>query len=310
MRAATAEVPPPPAEALHFPVEPGPFRMAMGLTACAEADWLEIDDRYPEEMAERRDLLATRRAEVLAMQPGAEAAGAELLGMLAAHLVRHHPAWFRRDGAALENGLTGERWWIDPPELDPLELAGRLVQEDFCIIRPAPEGPVLEAAVLCAPSRWRLGEKIGHPLQAVHGPVPLYGARLGAPVDRFMGALKPGRIALRMNCSVVDDPALFQPWGKFRTQADPGFTPENVGGRLFFRTERQTFRRLDASGTVAFGIRVHSYPLARISADPARAQVLAAAVRDLPAEMRAYKSIPVFEGPLLAFLDRASHAAR
>lgn len=302
--------PPPPPQALHFPVEGGEFRMAMGLLSCPEAEWLEIDARYDDEMAERRQLLATRRAEVLAAQPGAEAACAELLVVLADHLVRHHAPWFTLGAGRLANALTGETWRLDTPEIDPLELAGRLVQEDFCIIRPAMGGPVLEAAVLCAPSRWRLAEKIGHPLQAVHGPVPLYGATLGAPVDRFMAALKPGRIAMRMNWSVVDDPALFQPWGKHRTQADPGFTEDNVAARLFFRSERQTFRRLDASGTVAFGIRVHSYKLARIAADPVRAARLAEAVRALPEAMRAYKSLPVFEAPLLGFLDRASRAAR
>ena len=40
------------------------------------------------------------------------------------------------------------------------------------------DGPVFTAGVLCFPSRWRLMEKIGKPLSAVHGPVPLYADRL------------------------------------------------------------------------------------------------------------------------------------
>ena len=56
-------------------------------------------------------------------------------------------------------------------------------------------GPVLQVAVLCAPSRWRLHEKMGRPLADIHQPVPLYADRLAAPVDRFMRHLKPGKLA-------------------------------------------------------------------------------------------------------------------
>ena len=40
--------------------------MAMGLVGCHPDELVEIDDRYPAEMAERRELLATRHAEVFA----------------------------------------------------------------------------------------------------------------------------------------------------------------------------------------------------------------------------------------------------
>lgn len=295
-----------PSQAVHLAFDDGPFRMAMGLVACAPADWFELDARYHAELAERRELLATRHAEVFAACPGSEAACAETLALLAAHLADHHPAWFRRDGARLHNRLTGEAWDLDKPARDPLELAGLLVQEDLCLIRPTEAGPVLDAAMLCAPSRWRLAEKIGRVLLDVHGPVPLYAERLGSAVDRFMRNLKPGRIALRMNWSVVDDPALFQPTGKFRSAQDPSITAANAGDRLFLRSERQTFRLLEHTGRVLFTIRVHSYPMARIAALPGVAARLAAAVRALPEPMQRYKSLPAYGAALLDYLDRAA----
>jgi hypothetical protein len=300
-----------PPETIHLPFEDGPFRMAMGLLACPEADWIELDERYPAELAERRALLATRHADVFAAIPGSEPARAEVLALLAAHLAARYPAWFRREGDRLHNGLTGEDWDLAAPPCDPLELAGRLVQEDLCLVHPKPEGPdpdgpVLEAALLCAPSRWRLAEKIGLPLLAVHAPVPMYAERLGRPVDRFMGQLKPGRIALRMNWSVVDDAALFQLGGKHRTAVDAGITTANAGTRLHLRTERQGFRLLPQSGRVLFTIRVHSYPLARIAALPGAASRLAAAVRALPAAIGTYKSLPAYRDALLGYLDAAS----
>lgn len=294
-----------PREVVYLPFEDGPFRMAMGLVACPEAAWIEIDERYPAELAERRGLLASRRADVFAALPGSEPARAEVLALLAAHLPARFPAWFRREGGRLRNGLTGEEWDLDAPGCDPLELAARLVQEDLCIIRPAEGGPVLEAGVVCAPTRWRITEKIGRPLMAVHAAVPFYGERLGAPVDRFMAQIKAGRIAMRVNWSVVDSPALFQLEGKHRGERDPAFTAENAGERLHLRTERQTFRRLPGTGAVLFTIRVHSYPLMRVAAQPGVAARLAGAVRALPEEMGRYKSLPVYREALLAWLDSA-----
>ncbi|MBS0640134.1 MAG: DUF3445 domain-containing protein, partial [Proteobacteria bacterium] len=233
----------------------------MDLTTAPEAAWFEIDALYPTEMAERRRLLDQAHGDVFGAMRGSDPARAETLGLVAGALAAHHPDWFSRDGDTLRNHLTGETWSLTAPALDPLELAGRLVQEDLCLIQDSPDGPLFTAAVLCFPSRWRLADKLGKPLAAVHGPVPLYADRLSRPVDRFMQHLKPDRIACRLNWSIVDDPALFQPTGKWRTDGGAGITPQNAGERLYLRVERQTLRRLPASGAVLFGIRVHVYPL-------------------------------------------------
>ena len=114
-------------------------------------------------------------------------------------------------------------------------------------------------------------------------------------------------IAARLNWSVMDDPTLFQPAGKWRDAHDATITERNAGDRLHLRVERQTLRRLPDSKAVLFGIRVHVYPLARVIDTPPIAAALAEAVRALPAEMAHYKSLPMFQAALLAWLDR--HAA-
>jgi hypothetical protein len=292
-----------PEETIHLPFEAGEFRMSMNLTAAPDCEWFELDERYPDEMRQRRELLAERYDEVFAALPGTDDARGEALELIVANLIRHHPSWFERDDHRLHNRLTGETWTLTPPACDPLEFAGRLVQEDLCIIQDLADGPRFTAAVLCFPSRWRLHDKLGRPLAAVHGPVPLYADRLARPVDRFMRHVKPGHIAQRLNWSVMDDPALFQTGGHWRGGVNPAITAANAGETLNLRVERQTLRRLPRSDAVLFGIRVHVYQLAHAIATPVLAARLAGAVRALPAEINGYKSLGKFRDALLGWLD-------
>ncbi len=256
-------------------------------------------------MALKRQLLAERGHEVFAITNGSEAARREVLERLAGLLPARFPDWFEFENGMLHNHLTGERWDLADPPLDPLEIAARLVQEDLCIVQPGPQGPVLAAAALCFPTRWVLAEKIGRALDAVHGPVPLYRQRLAGPVDRFIAHLKPGRVAERVNWSVLDDPSLFQPRRCWRGADEPAISPDNAAATLFLRTERQTLSQLAQSGSVLFTIRVQVTPLAEIIADPGVAERLAEAVRALPPEIETYKRLTPFRAALLACLDAA-----
>jgi hypothetical protein len=298
-----------PEQVVHLPFEPGPYRMAMDLVATPESAWFEFDDRYPAEMAEKRRLLASVPADVFAVTPESDDARGEALAVIVAALTTYHPDWFSRDTTVtLQNHLTGEIW--DTRSCDPLELAGRLVQEDLCLIQNGGAGPMFTAASLCFPSRWRLLDKIGKPLAAVHGPVPLYAERLSGPVDRFMRNLKPGHIVSRQNWSLLDDPALFQPGGKWRVNASTSITAKNAGSRVFLRVERQTLRRLPMTQAVLFGIRVHVYPLDQVIFRSDRATALASAIRALPEEIQHYKSLLPFRQALLEWLTEPGRSAR
>lgn len=289
-----------PPQEVHLPFAAGPYRMAMDLVTVPESAWFEFDDRYLAELAEKRRLLTGFRDQVFAAAADSDAARVEALNLVASALTVHHRDWFGREGSTLCNHLTGERWEVE--RFDPLDLAGRLVQEDLCLIQNREEGPVFTAASLCFPSRWRLLDKIGKPLGAVHGPVPHYASRLAGPVDRFMRHVKSGHIVSRMNWSLLDDPALFQPAGKWRTEASQDITAANAGSRVFLRVERQTLRRLPASGAVLFGIRVHVYPLDQVIDRADRARELAGAIRALPVDIQHYKSLLPFKAALLAWL--------
>jgi hypothetical protein len=288
------------AGAPYLPFEGGRFRLAMGLMPLAPDGWLEIDADFARELERKRGLLEARHGDVFAALPEAAAPAAELLALLAEHLPKHHPELFRREGDMLTNLASGEPWDVAHPPFHPLDLCGRLVQEDFCLLRAA-DGPFrLVGATLCAPSRWRLADKIGQPLAAIHAPVPGYRDALEKPVDRFFAHLKPGRLVWRLNWTIVDHPALFQP------ERIPGTVPitaENAGAHLWLRVERQTLRRLEATGAVVFTIRSYITRLDAAIADAAAAAALASLVRDAPEASLAYKHISIHEAALLAWLD-------
>lgn len=61
------------------------------MTAIPDRDWLDIDEFYPAHLAERRLLIAGRRADVLTAIDGSAAMKAELLEVLIMHLCTRHP---------------------------------------------------------------------------------------------------------------------------------------------------------------------------------------------------------------------------
>src|SRR5262249_5151506 len=154
-------------------------------------------------LAERARIIATYSGDVVAALPEAEAAVAELAQLL------------RGRGTAVEAGRgTG------------LTLAslGRAVAEDLCILTAAPDGADHPSAgMLCFPNRWRLAEKLGGDVLAVHGPVPDYAKQLSAGVDRFLARLRPDRAFIRSNWGLADTDALFLP--NPGQTVDPRVTP-------------------------------------------------------------------------------------
>ncbi|MEY2570372.1 MAG: hypothetical protein QOE63_722, partial [Acidimicrobiaceae bacterium] len=117
--------------------------------------------------------------------------------------------------------------------LPPLERAALLVEEDLCLLRPGEDGRfVLVAGCLCAPSHWRLTEKLGKSIAAVHGPVAHYEEDLAAKVDHFLSRLRPGVVVARRNWMVHETSVRFEPVCPPLLRVEP---PDQ-----WLRSERQT----------------------------------------------------------------------
>lgn len=288
---------------LYTPFET-PYRLSMGLMALKPDEWIEVDDDLAADLAEKQRLLRARHAEVFAALPGSEVGQREVLGLAAAHLCAHFPDLYRRDGRRLHVMVADIHWDLDDAGLAPLDVAGRLVQEDLCLMQHDGAAWRLTAASLCFPTRWKLADKIGRPLDEIHDPVPDFADKLARPVSRFFDRIKTDKPVWRLNWSLIDDPALFQPEGHGRGDLDPTITSENAGERLWLRVERQTLRRLPETGAVLFTIRIHRWPLSRLAARPEAAGRLAQSITTMPPAMQRYKSLPVFGEAVRAYLEK------
>lgn len=242
-------------------LDAGPPWHAMGIRSLDPAAWLIVDDDRDRDLDLKATLLAERHAEVFAAldSPAVDAASQEVLDLVVA-----------------ETGAPADR------SLHPLDAAGRLVQEDLCLLVQRDGAPHLDAASLCFPSLWRLADKLGRPLLEVHAPVAHYADELGAKVDRFIARIPPQRWVWRRNWTIHDDPTYFLPEPSAPCPVTP---PEG----LWLRTERQTLRRLATPGVVLFTIRTQQAPLAVLAERPDVAHRMAAAIAAWPPELRAYK---------------------
>lgn len=242
-------------------------RRLPGVQPLDMADWLVVDEAHAGQMALRDRLIAERREAVFAQEPGAEEAAQEVLETVLAHL----PAGYRRDGSRVTrpDGVT-----VDVDEDTPLAAAGRLVQEDLCVLEKAGGATehVLTAAVLCFPASWTLSEKVGRPLTAIHIPVESYSDDIGHRVQRMFDMIRPGRPLWRQNALLYATPDLFQP----RPEAEPRVEPETRPDYL--RSERQCLLRLPRTGAVLFSIHTYVLPFAALTQDQA------AALEDHPVE--------------------------
>jgi hypothetical protein len=246
----------------ELPLEPGPPWLSMATRNLDAADWLIVDDDRDRDLVRKQVLLAERPAEVFAALDTPAVASASL--------------------EVLELVLAATGTVTAPADLHPLDAAARLVQEDLCLMVLRDGAPHLDAASLCFPSYWRLADKLGRPMAAVHGPVAHYGDELATKVDTFLQRLRPERPVWRRNWSIHDDPTYFLP---DPTPPYAGTPPEG----LYLRSERQTLRRLTRADVVLFTIRTQQVPLEVVSERPDIAHRIAAAVAHWSPTLAAYK---------------------
>lgn len=187
----------------------------------------------------------------------------------------------------------------------------RLVQDDLALMFEKPDGQyyLLAGAILLA-GFWRLEDKFGMPLSEIHtsGDVPQFKEKLEKGMMNFFRRLKPEDAVLRNNYFLqVDDQLAWSP--SIGSEDEPGISWNTAQKNRaiehhYFRSERQSLRRLPRSGAVVFTIRTYFEPITEIAKEPYVPGRLASAIRSWGDDVSIYKGKEKYAEVLLEYLDK------
>ncbi len=296
-----------------LPIEPGPFRIALGVRALGAAPIAVVDEaRHRDQVRLRERLLAEDHDYRYRGGPGTVAAQWEVVALLLRDLARNNPR-------LMSLSEDGDRWTWETRPLEggtafrlgdaaslphePLDWVGRQAVEDLVLLSgDAEAGFPVVAGQVCFPNDWSLPDKLGRPLLGVHAPVPRFAPQAGEATVRLLERLRPGRPVWRANWAIRATDAL---------DLSPRVGPVpvdhvnsgNAGEALVVRVERQTLSRLPESGAILFTIHTRSRPLDVVAGDPERARRLLGAIRSMPPDMARYKGIAPLHDALVGYLE-------
>ncbi|KAK4705129.1 hypothetical protein P7C70_g1080, partial [Phenoliferia sp. Uapishka_3] len=232
----------------------------------------------------------------------------------------------------VKNLVTGEFWDFnqldkEDPGWNPMKIAGLLQQDDLACMVEGEDGQYFfQAGSICTAGFWRLQDKIGLSLEDIHsrGVVPGWKTKLKFSMERFFQKLKADKPVQRNNYFFQIDDQL--DWSqntngpeKIFDQGAKGPVPELLSASedpswkapapttefndVWFRTERQSLRRMPKTGCILFTIRTYFHKVADIASEPGVPGRMASAIRSWPEEVSKYKGGDLYTPVLLPFLD-------
>jgi hypothetical protein len=262
------------------PSDGKPFRLNMGLRSLEDALWIEGGDDLHQQIVERVELAENSREIVYQELPGYRPAIAELISRIAKNLSEfHHEKYLVTSESVtyLPSNITVE---LSAPDI-LLKLAAIIGEDLVVLAREDNEWKIVAGAVLF-PSRWKLSEKIGKGMDAVHTPVPGFAEALAPYMTATFDKITADRPVWRKNWSLHSTEDLHQP-----TSIHEAAAPENY----WWRTERQTLTRAACGEFLYFTIRNRAEPLKWIKEDPQSASFFAETLESLRPETIEYKGL-------------------
>lgn len=262
------------------PADGKPFRLNMGLRALEPAAWLEGGLDLAEQIGERIELAATARDVVYQILPGYDDAIAELISRILENLKAFHSATYHVGAKTIthiESNIS-----VTLSDGDALLNLASIIAEDLVILaRDENEWKIVAGAVIF-PSRWKLSEKIGKGMDAVHAPVPGYSTALAPYMTATFDKITADRQVWRKNWSLHSTQDLHQPTS-IHEPADPK--------DYWWRTERQTLTRSESGDFMYFTIRNRAEPLAWIKSDIDSSKLFAETLASFAPETIEYKGL-------------------
>jgi hypothetical protein len=293
----------------------------MGLRTMHWDDWIELDNEYLKFHALKAQRIASRgrRCCRTDTEPRVIDGAVELLEELASYLGDRYPTLFRKTEVGLDNLSTGECFDVRKDYLTingiaeaPMQLCARLVQDDLAIMfeREDEQYYLLAGAILLA-GFWRLEDKFGMSLSKIHttGDVPGYKRKLEKGMMNFFRRVQPEKPVVRNNYFIQVDDGLA--WSDSIGSEDGQVgnfgwdtaEKDRIIKHHWFRSERQSLRRLPRSGVVVYTIRTYFHPVVEMAEEQYVPGRLANAVRSWGDDVAKYKGRERYGDVLLEYLD-------
>lgn len=257
-----------------------PFRLNMGLRSLEPAQWLEAGDDLTPQILERQELIESAREVVYQELPGYKGAIAELVERIVANLQEFHDGDYTFTSQTVTYLPTDTTISLNSDDL-LLQLASIIAEDLVVLAREDDEWKIVAGAVIF-PSRWKLIEKIGKGMDAVHSPVPGYSTALAPYMTATFDKITVDRPVWRKNWSLHSTEHLHQP-----TSIHDPAAPEYY----WWRTERQTLTRSRLGEFMYFTIRNRAEPLHWIKSDPESSAQFAETLASYSPETIEYKGL-------------------
>lgn len=262
------------------PSDGKPFRLNMGLRSLEVSQWLEAGDDLTPQILERQQLMESVREVVYQELPGYKGAIGELVERIVENLKEFHD----RDYTFTSNTITHipTDTTISLNSDDVLLQLASIIAEDLVVLSRENEEWKIVAGAVIFPSRWKLIEKIGKGMDAVHAPVPGYASALAPYMTATFDKVGVDRPVWRKNWSLHSTEDLHQP-----TSIHAPAAPEDY----WWRTERQTLTRARTGDFMYFTIRNRAEPLHWIKDDAAASTLFAETLATYSPETIEYKGL-------------------
>jgi hypothetical protein len=262
------------------PADGKPFRLNMGLRSLEPALWLEGGEDLNLQIPERLALKEDAREVVYQELPGYRDAIEDLVALIAENLAMFHADRYKVSTESVKHLPTGAS--ADLASSDLLLQIASIIGEDLVVLsREDGEWKIVAGAVLF-PSRWKLSEKIGKGMDAVHAPVPGFASALAPFMTATFDKISADRAVWRKNWSLHSTSDLHQP-----TSIHAPANPEDY----WWRTERQTLTRSRTGDFLFFTIRNRAEPLSWIKADQESAVLFAETLASFSSDTIEYKGL-------------------
>ncbi|GAV27919.1 hypothetical protein PMKS-001387 [Pichia membranifaciens] len=291
------------------------YFFTMGIRSMDWTSWIELDNEWMKYHNNKIERIADRGHELIGTDPVVWDAAIELLMELRNFLPARYPTLFKKTEKGITNLVTGEVFeFVNVPrsefKKDPMEMAALMVQDDLAILKEDENGQyILKGGAIMLAGFWRLRDKLNLPLSAIHttGDVPKYNEKLKRPMEKFFSRLTCDKPVVRNNYFLQTDADLA--WSSSIGPEDKQIVGWNTAevatdiNKIYYRSERQSVRRLPISGCTVFTIRTYFLPITKMCEEPYIPKRLLDGILSWDEDVKRYRGYEKFHGVLLPYLE-------